>query len=47
MLELRSGTTVRWGDASESDLKAQVVEALRTSKTRAIDVSAPHNPATR
>ncbi|GAA1823792.1 cell division protein FtsQ/DivIB [Microlunatus capsulatus] len=47
VLELRSGTTVRWGDASESDLKAQVVEALRTSKTRAIDVSAPHNPATR
>lgn len=47
VLELRSGTTVRWGDASESPLKAQVVEALRTSRTRTIDVSAPHNPATR
>ena len=47
VLELRSGTTVRWGDASESPLKAQIVEALRSSRTSTIDVSAPHTPATR
>lgn len=46
-LDLSSGTTVRWGDASESPLKAQVVEALRTKRMRTIDVSAPHTPATR
>ncbi|GAA1433974.1 FtsQ-type POTRA domain-containing protein [Microlunatus lacustris] len=47
VLELESGTTVRWGDAGESALKAQVVEALWTKSTRAIDVSAPHTPAVR
>jgi cell division protein FtsQ len=47
VLELQSGTTVRWGDARESALKAQIVEALRTPTTRSIDVSAPHTPATR
>ena len=46
-LELSSGTTVRWGDSSESDLKASVVAALADRGTKAIDVSAPHNPATR
>ena len=47
VLELESGTTVRWGDARESALKAQVVEALRTGETQTIDVSAPHTPAVR
>jgi cell division protein FtsQ len=47
VLQLASGTTVRWGDAAESTLKGQVVEALRTGKTRSIDVSAPHTPAIR
>ncbi|SDS09174.1 cell division protein FtsQ [Friedmanniella luteola] len=47
VLELRSGTTVRWGDARESPLKAQIVDALRTKTTRTIDVSAPHTPAVR
>lgn len=46
-LELQSGTTVRWGDARESGLKAQVVEALWTEQTQTIDVSAPHTPAVR
>lgn len=46
-VELRSGTTVRWGDARESELKAEIVEALLTKTTRTIDVSAPHTPATR
>ena len=46
-LELRSGTAVRWGDAQESELKAQIVESLLTKRTRSIDVSAPHTPATR
>ncbi len=47
VLDLESGATVRWGDASESPLKAQIVDALLTSKVRSIDVSAPHTPATR
>jgi len=47
VLELESGTAVRWGDASESVLKGQVVEALWTKRTQAIDVSAPHTPAVR
>lgn len=47
VLTLDGGVTVRWGDASESTLKGQVVAALLTDRTRAIDVSAPHNPATR
>lgn len=41
------GATVRWGDSTESSLKGQVVAALLAKQTRAIDVSAPHNPATR
>ena len=47
VLELESGTTVRWGDARESMLKAQVSETLRTGKNQTIDVSAPHTPAVR
>ena len=46
-LVLTSGTTVHWGDARESELKASIVAALLKTKPRAIDVSAPHNPATR
>lgn len=46
-LNLSSGTRVRWGDASDSPLKAQVVAALLERHPRAIDVSAPHTPATR
>jgi cell division protein FtsQ len=46
-LVMSSGTTVHWGDAEESPLKAQIIAALLTKKPRAIDVSAPHNPALR
>lgn len=47
VLTMDGGVPVRWGDASDSTLKGQVVAALLTKRTRAIDVSAPHNPATR
>jgi cell division protein FtsQ len=46
-LVMSSGTTVHWGGAEESPLKAQIVAALLAKKPRAIDVSAPHNPALR
>ena len=46
-LVLTSGTRVHWGDADESALKAQVVMALLERDPRAVDVSAPHNPAVR
>lgn len=46
-LVMSSGTTVRWGSSRDSDLKADVVAALLKKKPQAIDVSAPHNPATR
>lgn len=46
-LLLDSGVRVHWGDADESDLKAQVVAALLERDPQAVDVSAPHNPAVR
>lgn len=46
-VDLRGGLTVRWGDASESSLKAEIVNALRKKAKTAIDVSAPHTPAVR
>lgn len=47
-LELDGGVEVNWGSAEESELKAQVVKTLLKEKpSRVIDVSAPHNPATR
>ena len=46
-LDLESGTTVRWGDVRESELKAQIVGALLTKRISTIDVSAPHAPSTR
>jgi cell division protein FtsQ len=46
-LVMSSGTTVHWGDAEESPLKARIVAALLTKEPRAVDVSAPHNPAVR
>lgn len=46
-LDLRGGLVVHWGDASESPLKAQVVDALRKKAKTGIDVSAPHAPAIR
>ncbi len=48
---LRDGVRVRWGDASQSALKVQVLEALRAApgaaKATVFDVSAPKAPITR
>ena len=47
-LRTTSGLTIVWGDASQSELKAQVAVALLDSGAKtSIDVSAPHNPAVR
>jgi cell division protein FtsQ len=44
-LILRSGRVVNWGSSSDSELKAQVVNALLKQKPKStIDVSSPHNP---
>ena len=46
-LKLKSGVTVNWGSAADSELKADIVAALLKSRRSAtIDVSSPHNPAT-
>lgn len=45
---LESGIVVRWGDAKDSPLKAEVVLALLKRQPKvSIDVSSPHNPALR
>ena len=45
VLVMRSGLIVNWGGSSDSELKAQVVNALLKQKPKsAIDVSSPHNP---
>lgn len=46
-LELTGGTTVVWGGAEQSPLKAQVLLRLMTAPHRVYDVSAPSNPITR
>ena len=47
-LRLTSGVVVTWGDSTESPLKAQVLTALLERKPKtSVDVSSPHNPATR
>jgi cell division protein FtsQ len=46
-LSLQGGVTVTWGPAADSPLKAQVVTALLKRHVKAIDVTSPHNPATR
>jgi cell division protein FtsQ len=48
-LKLKSGVTVNWGSAADSQLKADIVTALLKKSRRAasIDVSSPHNPAAR
>jgi cell division protein FtsQ len=40
-LELTTGRTIVWGDASQGDLKARVATALLARKGTQIDVSAP------
>jgi cell division protein FtsQ len=46
-LILTSRAHVTWGNAADSELKAEVVTALlkREPKSSSIDVSSPHNPA--
>ena len=47
-LILRSGVTVMWGDATRSQLKADVTVTLLKRKPKfSVDVSSPHNPALR
>ncbi|WP_244246919.1 cell division protein FtsQ/DivIB [Nocardioides euryhalodurans] len=46
-LELRDGRTVIWGSADESDLKAEVLDALLPQEGSTYDVSVPGQPAVR
>jgi len=46
-LALQGGVKVTWGPPADSALKAQVVTALLKRQVKAIDVTSPHNPATR
>jgi cell division protein FtsQ len=45
-LELKSGSTVRWGSSEEAEFKSQVLEALLTRRAEIYDVSAPELPTT-
>ena len=45
-LVLRDGTLVRWGSAAESDLKAEVLQALMQVPAGTYDVSVPALPTT-
>jgi cell division protein FtsQ len=47
VLALDGGRSVVWGDASESELKAEVLAALLTTDARVYDVSSPRTPTTR
>jgi cell division protein FtsQ len=47
-VKLTSGVTVNWGSAADSPLKVEIVTGLlKTRRPATIDVSSPHNPATR
>lgn len=45
-LTLQSGATVVWGDADDSDLKAQVLETLIQRDAKTYDLTDPMNPTT-
>ena len=45
-LVLRDGRQVLWGSAAESDVKAEVLEALLKEQARSYDVSVPGQPTT-
>ena len=45
-LVLSDGARVRWGDASESALKARVLKVLLSQRASVYDVSSPHAPTT-
>lgn len=44
---LTTGSSVMWGSAAESPLKAQVAEALLKQPAKVYDVSSPSHPTTR
>jgi cell division protein FtsQ len=46
VLVLKSGATVRWGDASQGAIKAKVLAALMKRAAKVYDVSAPYAPTT-
>ena len=46
LLQLSSGATVRWGDASQGAIKAKVLAALMKRQAAVYDVSAPYAPTT-
>ena len=46
VLELTNGATVRWGDASQGAVKAEVLLALMKRVAKVYDVSAPYPPTT-
>jgi cell division protein FtsQ len=46
-LELEDGRTVVWGNSKDSELKAQVLQALFEVDAKVLDVSAPNLPVTR
>jgi cell division protein FtsQ len=46
VLDLKSGATVRWGDASQGAIKAEVLAALMKRPAAVYDVSAPYAPTT-
>lgn len=45
-LDLKSGSTVRWGSADEPEFKAAVLDALLMRRAQIYDVSAPELPTT-
>ena len=47
VLVLDSGVEIAWGTSEQSALKGQIALALLKQDPKAIDVSAPHNPAVR
>lgn len=46
-IELSGNREILWGSAEESQLKADVMKALRQVEAKVYDVSAPQNPTTR
>jgi cell division protein FtsQ len=45
-LDLKSGSTVRWGSSDEPEFKAAVLDALLSRRAQIYDVSAPELPTT-
>ena len=45
-IDLKSGSTVKWGSADETEFKAAVLNALLSRRAQVYDVSAPELPTT-